>query len=867
MNSNFRNLFLNIVSDIDQGRTERKTLILQEDLGLNLLLQNIRKHFDGTLDLIELNCNSGYSNLDFLPLEELYKTIEPEREESDWETLIEHFTDDVNNERFASSLIIFGNVQSYSPLGFDRLLFILDRFRDSNLNIIVCFNEFLRTSISRKDFEKIISSETDSVTDLKALTQDQFEYLLTGLGYKIPREFSSQLFRLSMGNSEIFRYAMSFYREKSIILENKKINEKLFRTFPIPPAFDEYFSLNFRSMGELERAVLYTISLTGNSTVSDLEDVFNNDGNIRKVIDYLAKKTFILVDGNLIKIGGSKLSGIVNKILQDDEKDEVNRKIINSKYSSRLPINIRMHLLWSADAFEPCTELLQTNINKVVLELKSLAKIETFVYQLRRKYIDDELEKLLSLLVCEGAFTYANWEVASGFFHEFLEDYSDDKESCFKIVEMQLDKREFEEAGRTIEYLNITDRDGKRIVSQYHLYLARIYIETGKLDLVKGEIDQSVSISGEISDSMLQAEGVYVTGKLHMYRKEYSEAAEYFKLALEHCRGSGGTADLRLRINGNLAIVEANMGMYEESLQKFYEILNETYYNGDRINRAYTYFNILEIFEIEGDMKNFQTYFKNTINSIEILKNPSFEFEAHRISYFYHLRNTEFEEAKAEADKCILLAKEVEQPQWVNMSVAMGEIAESYLLGKISSKNWDFISKGFEVQEDILPSYYGAGLVYFILAGNRGRFEETLETLRKFNEETREFYGEAVYQIARVCRVLLGGSIEDFMRDVDNLDEEHSRVGIHRATKKVFKLISRMDKMDSLKFDLEFESLEKELSGELPKFYSSAAMAFRGLFELRIRGKSEYLEKKLSAPISLSPLTLNTLKGEQNDAD
>ncbi len=857
--SNFTALSF-IKDELKKKDSLKLAMVVSEDLGPGLSILHLRNMQLGAGEIIEVDCNLDSANFQFSPVREFIRNMNELRHMGLSDFTITEFISKLSEGEEISDIVIFKNVQNVSTNEFDRLIYLIDRLRKSKITVIVSYRSVPEPLLNRDEFINSIRHVVDQVSEVSPVTQDQFEYLMKNLGYRLPNEFMSQLFRFSNRSIDLFRYAMSYYRANGLILGNNKVDEKMYRGFPIPPPVESHYRNVFRSLDPLSRSIAYVVSLSGKALLSEVgEVVAENEATVTEAAELLRTHGFITFQQRYLQLAMSRFSRIISEMFTDDEKSRTESRIMETGYFENLPVNLRISIMCRRGDFDVAKAMLKKNTGEIAYELRNTGQIEDFVSRLRRSVLDDDFDMMLSELLCEGYNQYGPEDDAIQCYSQ-LREYSELAASAtLKTVDIHLRKGDFQSAETVLATSGLHETEDRVQLASYYIALSRVQLENGNIDDAKDNASRALDIADEFGENLLTAEATCILGEICVTSRKYEDAFDRFTEALELCRESPDSG-LQLRITSSIAVVNTKLGKYREAIGQLHEVLKKTYYTGDRRKRAYDYFNILKAYEIVGDHNAFNDVLPVASSSIEFVDGDPLQYEFHRLLTFHYHISAEYGKAVAEAKVALLTATRFRNEQWKEMARGMLSVTSSFLDGNARNENWDLLSKHYSIPEDVMPFYLTSSLTYFILIGEFGKFSETLEALHSYCELSNDFFGNAMYEISEVSLVLYNGNFDLFREAVSRLDGRYDSVGIYSAFRKVFSIISHFSDYASDDFNEEFRKLEEDIETVYPRSFKISAMAFRALLEVKLNGTSQYLHEKLSKEKHFSILTERILR-------
>lgn len=334
---------LSLLSDrVKQGQFPKLGVTVQEDLGVGLSVQYGKSCGTVGENIIDMDCNLNTSAFNFSPVRELMNTFNLMDGTGDLDTAVNKFLENAERGVYRTKTLVFSNVQVLSLDESEIFNSFLHRLRESNLTMVVIYKDSYSESSDREKFVNSMSGALDSVIGINPISPDSFEFLLGKLGYNLPVSFTSQLLRLSSGSIELFRYAMSYYRANGILLDNKELNDALFRYFPIPPSISSYYGSSFKALHGIAVPLLYLVSLTGRLPIGDVQNIFHNSvSELEGAIQDLENLGFVVRENAALRITMAKLQPIVSSFYSDTEKSEIGNHIRTSPYFDRLTATLR----------------------------------------------------------------------------------------------------------------------------------------------------------------------------------------------------------------------------------------------------------------------------------------------------------------------------------------------------------------------------------------------------------------------------------------------------------------------------------------------------------------------------------------------
>lgn len=841
------------------GSTCREIWAVSDDLGTGLTGEILQAERNPYTSVIELNCPENSVCTGYSPVKDLIGLTGEMQGTGSLIGTIDSFCMDAANGKFRGLFLIFRNTQNLSLREFDSLTYLLMQLRETPVSIIVSYRKAIPGGTSEKEFSNLAAVAEYSIKELLPMNNDEFEFLMGKLHYKFPYPFILNLYSISAGNIDILRYILAYYRNSGVIRSNGQVDETVYRYLPIPPPIEDNFRAILSSAEPRVRNLLYLTATLGTPGRSELRQILGMDEDLfEQAISGLVQLGLIVDHYGVLRISMHRVHDAITSLSTEREKKAAETVIYNSPFFEQIPFNLRASILAGLGKTDEAVEILRDHATDIVAELQNRERLSLFIEHIRRGSIDESLELVLRLLSCEAYFRNGSYDEALSCY--LSEDFTgvDPLSPLLRVAEINRRNNNWQGALDILHRSGLEVSDKAEIAVPVLMSLADSYAAKGDNDKSREYTSRVVNLFDSDGTKNQRARAYFDLARDSISEKRLEDAIAYLTNADRLCSGVKDM-ELSLMIASGFGTVLSERGRYEEAVSRFSEIIENSYYIGDRVNRAHAYFKLLQVYEIMGNHLQFGRHFSGAEFAIDYIRDLPLSYEFHRLLAFHYINDTDYGNALAEVGECTAIAARLGVKQWIEMSEGLREIVTSFKDGVPRLDNWTLLSKEYEKPEDIMPFYLSNSLIYFMLLNKSDMYSRSLRSLESYNERSGEFFGIACHAISTASKVLFTEDFDEFRNLAGSLDETYDSVAIYRAFRKMFRFIANYDLSSKSEFGEEFKRLETEFRSSYPKIIRVVAVTFRCLLELRLFGESGFVSERLSNGDEFSPLVTKIL--------
>ncbi|MCL4337725.1 MAG: hypothetical protein M1129_05410 [Candidatus Thermoplasmatota archaeon] len=608
---------------------------------------------------------------------------------------------------------------------------------------------FLNLVASEPEIQ-IINFERANLEDIKAL--------LKNLKYNLPSSFIQELFRLTNGNVRSLVYTLKYYEEQGIINTSGELEEVTYRYFPIPPSSEIRFDKIIRELSDAERKVIEIVALIPEemspSFISNLSQLERS-----QVLDALAR----LIDLGLVAERNLNYS-IVNNRISDI--------IMNSVYSNGGYIISETFLKQSGFTNLPFITKLK------VFELrKDPQRIEDLVNQNWRKFIDQmsyvgfpkdlfkDLSKFvtgkparahLAILSAQSSLNLGNLEEAIEIYNNpdlLLVEPVFTRLSAAKLA--QRTDRYREAISMCKELLKGNDLQPYDRASAW-LTIATAHSSLNQTDEGARAADESIKISTENKISELLADGYGTLGTIKIKKFDLKGALLEYEKALKICQELK-LYDRELLMLNNIAIIYSYWGDFEQSASMLTEIIEKSYISGELVSRAYSTYNLCEIYFNIGRKEDFLSYFPGAAGLVRMLGDSNLSYPFFRFATMASFEMMSYSSGVRYAEELLKISKSIGNSMKEKLARGLYIIVQTSLNESIQKELESIMDTEITEADDFLPMWYFLSGIHYSLKDKPEKAHAAFERLTRTADNLGDSAGIAIARLGQAFELMTKG--------------------------------------------------------------------------------------------------------------
>lgn len=655
--------------------------------------------------------------------------------------------------------------------------------------------------------------------EVKKTSQMDVDFLLRAWGYRLTSEINEALYTMTDGKVDLLRYCLLYYESNGFINAEKSVNESMLRYLPMPPPLDSFYSAQIASLEATDRDVLYlTLIMQGNLRNEEVPDLLEIDSNAAKAsVRKLIQEQMIIREGDFIAIANNQLRDFLNTARFADSLERISKQIVRAKSFDKLPASVRMALLNRSEDPDSIVNFVSENGEQI---LKAFNSYDVLLDELNRAIAitGKKGEKIITPVLCTAYYYSGRIPESINCMERYLKKFkhSNSLMLTYGLALLSL--------GREEDAMNIV----KELEKEGHLE----EIEAIKVKMLRGNIllnkrdnseaekifKDALALSENAGDRELMGNAINSLGVIALNRFELDNAEKYFHTALEIAE-NGKYKDLKLRVSNNLAVLNDYRGRYDNAIEFYRDVIDQSIFTGNIRARAIATFNLMELYEITGDLWNSRNYLSIEEKLIDIVRDEALSYLFYRSAAKSYFQDLDMDSAKKYAETAKKISENIEFSQWKDIAEGMLLIIDGLTNDRYDDRAPQYIVKEFREPEDFLPYYYAFGGFYFEHFGKTEYRNKTTVLIEHFGKDSNEYFSRSVVPVVRSITQASEGNLMDAISSLMNASKHSSGIAVMDFLRDIFQVISRM--MDGAISDPResLEEVRKAYSEKIPKIF------------------------------------------------
>ncbi|MCL4359171.1 MAG: tetratricopeptide repeat protein [Candidatus Thermoplasmatota archaeon] len=695
-------------------------------------------------------------------LNAMYDTVE----ERGMNEIIKKFNNFFTDNKGLRILVIIEGIERLNTSSQDLFLYLSRTALKQGFSLIGTYNEPKRNQEYTPGFNFIIVSATEPqihIINLREPNYDDARFYTQMMGYKLPENFTIDLFRLSSGDLSTINYALKYYEDIGIINDRKEVNDALFRFLPIPPAIDDYYAKKIADLSETEMKVAGTMALSGEELDLDVISriTFVSKSDLYKVMESLDSNGIIAINNFKYKISGRRMTDIIRSKVSDVRKLDLADQLINSSSFDELSLQTKLNILRERGLYDKIGEIIRSKWKQLINSFVSPMDLIAFL-DLVENRLDSDIKRYALLIRCNSLYFVGKFDQSLKCFRE--NDFSDiaGKEPELKVASALIYLGRNDEAATIIERLladkSLSPEERVMAMVAKGSYLLRTKKSSQALIIASEamEIAKAYSVN-ELIDEVLTT---MATANADIFK--FDKAKKLYGEALEIERKRGKIRQMNRNLH-DLAIIESFEGNFQKALDMLKELLENTYINGDIGIRTYAVYNIMDILHIIGKNQESQSYEKTMDGLLDIVQDNDIRFIYNRYIASFYTEALDFAKALPFSDRAVELSSLTENPDWKGSSESLRHLI-MVKMGKIPELDLKYFITGFNSLEDFIPLYLGFWSNIFVIRGMDSEALVALKASEKYSEEMGDFSSKLTTLLNKIIYFLATEKFDEILK-------------------------------------------------------------------------------------------------------
>ncbi len=608
---------------------------------------------------------------------------------------------------------------------------------------------FLNLVASEPEIQ-IINFERTNLEDIKAL--------LKNLKYNLPSSFIQELFRLTNGNVRSLVYTLKYYEEQGIINSSGELEEVTYRYFPIPPSSEIRFDKIIRELSDDERKVIEIVSLIPEemspSFISNLSQI-----EVSKVLDALARlSNFGLVaERNLnYSIVNNRISDIIMNSVYSNGGYIISETFLKQPGFTNLPFITKLKVFELRKDPQRIEDLVDQNWRKFIDQM-SYVGFPKDLFKNLAKFVSSKTARAhLAILSAQSALNLGNLEAAIEIYNNpdvLLVEPVFTKLSAAKLA--QRTDRYQEAIEMCTELLKENDLQPFDKASAW-LTIATANSSLNQTDEGARAANECIRIATENNISELLADGYGTLGTIKIKKFDLKGALKEYEDALKICQELK-LYDRELLMLNNIAIIYSYWGDFEQSARMLTEIIEKSYISGELVSRAYSTYNLCEIYFNIGRKEDFLSYFPGAAGLVRMLGDSNLSYPFFRFATMASYEMMSYSSGVRYAEELLKISKSIGNSVKEKLARGLYIMVQPTLNESIQKELESIMDAEFTEADDFLPMWYFLSGIHYSLKGNLEGAHTAFERLTRTAENLGDSTGIAIARLGQAFEFMIKG--------------------------------------------------------------------------------------------------------------
>jgi len=654
------------------------------------------------------------------------------------------------------TLVVLENVHNLPSESLDILVESVPIFRKHNsvfLGTTIIADE---TNLELKSLlNGIIEKTGTKVVQLKPPEVADFELIANENGFVIPSELIKDIFAMTRGSISLFKNALFYYKNVGILGKDGRINESVSRFLPIPPSQDMLYESVMVQLSEKQRFILDILSILGGYASLDLLSL-STGMEIHAMIEEcrLMLSMDILTDAHgTIRFASNDYFEFYTNYTGQDRIRNALSYLKNEEKQKKFPFYATLEIMLSSNEIESLSSVIKEGGLSLYEKFPSSNDLEEFINRSKKILTDKMALKMLDLLHCSFLYRTGNTQDSRTCFesHDFNEISAATPKLMLSRIYSVLG--EYDKSLDLLDYISKNKETSTRDLCEADVIRSIIFFRLNRLDEAKGLLEKVIETGKRENLQDILAEAYENLGNVEMEFRNGTEALNYYSLSNEICRKEGYRNQLIINTN-NSALVYDYEGDFDHEIENYLEVIKESHILGEKRVRAYSVFNLIELYDEIGELNKSFSYIEAERNLIQGLNDNYLRYLFTRYIVRRSILMEKFSEASEVAASLVQIAEGFDVDQFKELSLGLRTIADYFSSGKRNSQYDALLLKDYPVKEDFLPIFYILGLIYFFSNNEVDSIGTDLDRIIELSRKSGDYYSNTLRKVAEYSKEL-----------------------------------------------------------------------------------------------------------------
>ncbi len=654
---------------------------------------------------------------------------------------------------------------------------------------------------------------------VKKTSQGDVDFLLRSWGYRLPAEINEALYTMTDGKVDLLRYCLLYYELNGFINAEKSVNESMLRYLPMPPPLDSFYDVQMASLSDTDRDVLYlALVMHGNLKSAEIADLLEIDGNsAMKSLKKLVQEQMVIREGEFIAIANNQLRDFLKAAKFAVDIENISRRIVKAKSFERLPVSVRMTLLNRSEDPDSIVNFLAENGDDI---LRGFNSYDVLLDELNKSLAltGKKGERVITPILCSAYYYSGRIPESINCMERYMKKFKPANSHMLIYGLSLLSVGREEDALRAVEELenngSLTEEENiKAKMLRGNVMLSRR--ENAEAEKV---FEATLQLSEKLGNKELMANSINSLGVVALNRFDLDRAEKYFYRALQIAEEVRYN-DLKLRVSNNLAVLNDYRGRYDHAIEFYREVIDQSIFTGNLRARSIATFNLMELYEIVGDLWSSRNYLDIEEKLIDIVRDETLSYLFYRSAAKSFLQDLRLDYALKYAIAAKEIAERIGLGQWNDIAKGLIIIIDGLQNDRYDEAAPNYILKEFNEPEDFLPYYYAFGGFYFEHFGMVDYRNRTTKLIEDFGMKSNEYFSRSVIPVVRSITMASEGRLMDAIDMLMSASKHSSGIAVINFLEDIFKIINQTMNGEISDPHVFFVRTRKDYSEKVPSIF------------------------------------------------
>ena len=591
------------------------------------------------------------------------------------------------------------------------------------------------------------------LVQLKPPDFTDFQVIATENGFFIPDELIKDIFAMTRGSISLFKNAIIYYQKVGIIDSDGRINESVSRFLPIPPSQDVFYESVIDQLSPTQRSILDTLTVVGGYASLDLLSLslgMELPEMLRECNPMLTMDILTDTRGSIRFANEDYFEFYVRYTGQDRIRNRIESLRKENKLD-KFPSYANLEIMLASNESDSLSQIIREEGLALLEKFPSNTDLQEFINRAKKIILDRTASKMLDLLNCSVLYRLGNTEESRICFESH--DFDDVSSAGPKLIL----SRVYSVLGEYDKSLNLLDALGKREDldvrdrCEADVIRAMVFFRINRLNDAREKLEEVLGICKREEFEEILAEAYELMGNVEMELRNGNKALEYYDLSNVICRKNGYVSQFIINTN-NSALVYDYRGDFDHEIKNYLDVIRESHTLGEKRVRAYSVFNLMELYDEIGDLENASSYIEAESNLLQGLNDNYLRYLFTRYQLSRNVLMEKFYEASIISESLVGIAEGLDIPQYSDLSLGLKTVADYFSGGKRNQDYEPLLLKEYQINDDFLPMYYIQGLTYFFANGDIDRIGIGLERIIDLSRKSGDYYSSILRKVAEYSR-------------------------------------------------------------------------------------------------------------------